>query len=215
MLSDRLFFPLLILVLGLIIYAAFKYGPSVSATQSPLSGDPMAGFLIEGADLRLIDSGPNLVRELINDPEEGYFVRSTAGAPLIKNPASAGIFLAMLPDIGMAWSGQTIHVAVELRQSAINPSSDVIVRYYAVGRGNGPVTPCAVSKQWQTCYMTYKVRLSDNPPNLSFVGIWPDTKGLGRYVDMRSMEIRINQPIKKPIQDQQIPDLSQDSATNN
>ncbi|MBL4596820.1 MAG: hypothetical protein JKX99_09620 [Robiginitomaculum sp.] len=204
MLPDRFFIPLFLTIIGLTLYAAFVIGPQTPTTKSPLSSDPLAGFVIEDMALTLLDSGPGLTHKLINDPDDGLFIRAAAGQPPDQGTRSAGVFLALLPDIEQAWAGRTVHLAIELRQPPINPSQDVMIRYYSISRQNGPIVPCAVSAQWQTCHMSYTIPQSDEPPNVTFIGIWPDTKGLSRFIDVRRIEALLdkptsNEPLAQPI----------------
>lgn len=194
MLANRFFFPLFVLVIALVVYGAFAFGPRPDVTPGPLSGDPLAGFLIKGEDLRLLNSGPGLTDEIIIDREDGIFIRAAAGQPIDRGTPHAGTFLALRPDIGQAWQGHTLYISVALRRPELNGSDDVTLRFYAVEHGNSEAVHCTVTEQWTPCFTQHFVPPSDKLPNLSFIGIWPDTKGLGRSIDIQQIEVRVDQP---------------------
>ncbi len=194
MVSDRIFLPLFILTLAVIVYSAFAFGPRPDNSKGPLDGDPLEGFVLEGDNLNIIGTGPGLTMEVIDDPVDGKFIRTASGQTPTQGIRSAGTFVAILPDLGQAWQGHTVYAAVTLRQSEENGSDDVMFRYYAVDRGNGKPVQCPVSKDWSACYLSHFVPTSDKPPNMSFIGIWPDTRGLSRFVDINRIEVQIDQP---------------------
>lgn len=183
MLSDRIFFPLFIIAAGLVIYIAFAAGPR-SEAPNPLAGDPLQGFVIEGQDLQLVQSGPGLVHQFLRDDVGQAFIHTAAGQPPDLGIRSAGTFLTLLPEISKAWEGHTVHMSVSLRRPTDNGSNNVFMRYYSMVSANSPAIDCQVSKEWQTCELVYQIPVSDKPPNLSYIGIWPDTKGKSRYIDI-------------------------------
>ncbi len=183
LLSDRIFFPLSIIAAGLVVYVAFAAGPR-SEAPNPLAGDPLQGFVIEGQDLQLVQSGPGLVHQFLRDEAGSAFIHTAAGQPPDLGIRSAGTFLTLLPEISEAWEGHTVHMSVKLRRPADNGSNNVFLRYYSMVSANSPAIDCQVSNDWQICELVYKIPVSDQPPNLSYIGIWPDTKGKSRYIDI-------------------------------
>jgi len=199
MVSDRTFLPFFVITFAVIIYSALAFGPRSNSTESPLGGDPLNGFVIANDDLKIIISGPGISRELIDDPVEGVFIRTAAGQTPTQGQRSAGTFLGLLPDIGQALQGHTIYVAVTLRRPKENGSNDVMLRYYAVDRSNGKRVRCKVSENWTTCYTSHFIPVSNKPPNMSYIGIWPDTKGLSRFVDIKRIEVQIDTPFENAV----------------
>lgn len=194
MLSDRIFFPLFVLVVVAVVYSAIAFGPRSESLDSPLSGDPLQGFTIEGDALGLLGSGPGMTEEFIDDPIDGKYVRTVSSQPTDSGVLHAGTAVTFLPKIGQAWQGHTVYFSVTMRKPALNGSDDVLLRFYYVGHGNGERVMCELTEQWQPCYTKHNVPVSDRPPNLSFIGVWPDTKGLSRYVDIKKIEVRVGQP---------------------
>jgi hypothetical protein len=94
----------------------------------------------------------------------------------------------------IAWQGRTVYFSVVMRKPAVKGSDDVLLRFYYVAHGNGERIMCEVTEQWQPCYTKHNVPVSDQPANLSLIGVWPDTKGLGRYVDIKRIEVRVGEP---------------------
>jgi hypothetical protein len=200
MLSDKFFIPLFLLAISAAVYGAFAYGPRPSEASNPLGGDPLAGFLIEGDGLRLLRSGPGLTLDFSNE-EDGTVIASTAaGQPPNQGLQSAGTFLTFLPEIGSAWAGHTVFANFEMRMPEIHGSSDAYIRYYAIDLGNGVPVPCPLTTNWSQCSISHPVPTTDKPPNLHFLGVWPDTKGLSRYVEIRKIQISIDQPVNQPDQ---------------
>ncbi len=193
MLPDRFFYPVFFLLVIGTIYAAFAYGPKSDPFENPMAGDPLLGFVITGDDLQLLRSGPGLTLERIQSADEGTFMRSAAGQGPAQGVPSAGIFLSLLPDIGETWEGHTITVQFELRKPEENGSDDAQIQYYSVGVGNDTPVSCPISTNWQICTLHHVAPILDSPPNLQFIGLWPDTKGLSRFIDIRKIEIFVDQ----------------------
>jgi len=194
MLSDRFFFPLFVVIIVALIYGAVTFGPRSEAVESPLSGDPLLGFVIEGDALKLINSGAGMVDEFIDDPIDGKYVRTVSSQPVNSGVLHAGTALAFLPDIGEAWQGNTVYFSVVMRKPKLKGSDDVLLRFYYVAHGNGERVMCELTEQWQPCYTKHKIKVSDAAPNLSFIGVWPDTKGLGRYVEIKKITVQVGKP---------------------
>ncbi|MBL4617204.1 MAG: hypothetical protein JKY46_05870 [Robiginitomaculum sp.] len=159
-----------------------------------MSGDPLLGFIIEGDALKLLNSGSGMADEFIDDPIDGKYVRTVSTQPADGVALHAGTALAFLPDTGEAWQGHTVYFSVVMRKPSIKGSDDVLLRFYYVAHGNGERVMCEVTEQWRPCYTKHKLQVSDKPANLSFIGVWPDTKGLGRYVDIKKIEVQVDRP---------------------
>lgn len=190
MVSDRIFYPLIALLFAGMIWAALAYGPTNTDPEGPFSGDAMDGFLINGKYMDMMQNGPGLTHELTETPEGETVVRAFAGAQF-KDAPSAGVFLTVPPRFLKAWEGHKIQIAVYLRQPHEQPSENVILRYYATRGKNSKPTTCTVSTEWRECLLMYKIPLRKTSSGLQFIGIWPDTKGLGRGIEIRSIQVRV------------------------
>lgn len=198
MLPDRIFFPLIALILAGMIWVALAFGPTASDPAGPFSGNPKDGLLVKGKYLAIMQNGPGITHELVKEPDGETILRAAAGQRSDEAP-SAGVFITVPPKFAKAWEGHTLSISVKLRQPEDNPSSDVFLRYYAIAGGNSSPANCEVSPQWQECNLVYKMPRRKSRTGTQFIGIWPDALGLSRWIDIGALQVKLlsdDQPVQ-------------------
>lgn len=185
-LTDRLFFPLVLLVVAGLIWASFQIRPAGQEAQ--VSADR---FLMEGAALAQLIAGPGTQSQFDPGAPGGPFARTTATASLeAAGNMSAGVAAVIAGAFEDAVIGREIEVSFDLR--AVDPElTEARIGYFVVGDGDTGWREVPVTTEFQTVSLRHRVPNDAPRGNNDWVGIWPDTTGAGRAVIVRRIEVRI------------------------
>jgi len=190
-LPDWLFYPLAALLAAVLIVFSLRYWPGKSHEAGPFDGSPRDGVSISGRQLGLMQAGPGLSAQLVEQDGE-TFLRTAAGQRPDEGVRSAGVFLALPERFGAFYAGKKIVASMDLRSTGRDASPQAFTAYYSLGRGNSPHTPCPLSAHWQTCTMHYRPSPAGKGKVLDYFGLWPDPQGLSKTADIRSIRIALD-----------------------
>lgn len=192
-LPDWLFYPLAAIFVAVLVFFSSHYWPGRSLEPGPFDGAPKDGVDISGKALGLLQAGPGLVAELVEDKGAPY-LHASAGHKPDEGVRSAGIFLVLPSRFGAYYSGKKTVLRFEVRQGDPDPSSDSFIGWYSVGRGNGPHVPCPLTRQWSWCTLHYTPPPTGKGTVVDYLGLWPDAQGLSRTVDIRALHVGLDEP---------------------
>lgn len=192
--SDRFFYPFIVLLIGAIVFAAlYAGGPMKTAALTP---DEIAqqGYTVEGEDLRRFVSAPGTTVNFALDS-----TRKVSSAVLAAHiskasaPPSAGVFVTLGPSYESVFGGKSIDVTVRAKQGGDNPSDSFTMQYFTASVGDSRPERLALTRQYQDFTLTFTPNPPKGEPGADYVGIWPDLEGEKRTMDVESIRVQITQ----------------------
>ena len=190
--SDRFFYPFIVLLVSAIIAAAlFAGGPLKSPGKTPeqISAE---GFTAAGEDLRRFVNAPGTSVNYAMD-SAGKTGHAILSAHLSKAaaPPSAGVFVTLGPDYEAAFGGKTLEVTVRAKAGGDNPSDRFLLQYFTASVGDSEEQIFALTGQYQDYTITYKTNPPAGEPGSDYVGMWPDIDGQNRTMDVERISVKV------------------------
>ncbi|MBZ0163626.1 MAG: hypothetical protein K8H74_13045 [Notoacmeibacter sp.] len=102
---------------------------------------------------------------------------------------TGGVFLELGNDIERLVSGKKIRVTVWARSADKHPSPGFAVAYSTAAVGNSGWKMFKLGAEVEPFRFEYSVPVAQKKPGSDFLGIWADTEGKGRSVDVFAIEI--------------------------
>lgn len=189
--SDKLFFPLMLLIAGAMIFTALA-----PYEDRPPSG-PMSGgarnadrsvVIVDGRDLfRLVSAGPALVEVRENDGPNPVYVRITQRPGAASDVPERGVHLPLAADLERTYAGKRLRITLTARAGG-EIGATRFEAAYSIGRKGG--------SGWQAFDLTpdfaeysFEYALPPIPPDaedlsLDFLGLRPVVEDKTRAVDV-------------------------------
>lgn len=191
---DKFFYPFIVIfIAGMIIFAlSFGDGGTPSGTQI----DPIAdGYTAEGDSLRAVVASPGTTTELALTPE-GVPAYIIAAAHVRRNQigGSAGVFVDLSPIYEAAFAEKELEITVRARKSANNPSEQFQLSYHTASVGDSRPYSFDLTGQFEDYTIYFTPNKPKGDPASDFVGVWPDTSGQSRAMDIESFRVRVVTP---------------------
>ncbi len=185
---DRFFYPLLIVVIGVILYLALIPG---ERTNNP---DPkevlLHGYILEDVDLQKLTAAPGTYVNYIGGQGGQPVIAVLAtNIPRKLAEASAGVFGTLGPNYEKGFGGHEIKVTVTARAGKENPLEEFKAGYFTVGAGDSGWQKFTLSDEFEDYSFTFKTNKPKGKPANDFVGIWPGDDGKNETMELKSIRI--------------------------
>ena len=190
--SDRFFYPFVLLLIGAIVAAAlFVDGPLKVPSVTPQQ-IVSEGFTAQGEDLRRFVNAPGTTVNYAVD-SNGEVSNAVLSAHLSKAaaPPSAGIFIALGPNYEAAFGGKTLEVTVRAKAGGDNPSEGFLLQYFTASVGDSEEQVFPLTGDYADYTVTYKTNPPKGDPGSDYIGIWPDMAGEKRSMDVERVSVRV------------------------
>ncbi len=179
--KDWLFYPLIMILAGVLIYLALNWG------EGPSYGNPENGWVVEGADLNGLTKSPGTTLTM-----KGVDKAILKGNFTAKEMPSQGVFTTLSGDYSRAYGGRELELTIRARAADENPSETFQIGFFTVPPVKGrffwrDFTP---TPEYQD--FTIKTRLEEFPPGkpVIYFGVWPDKDGKGGQIEVERFEVR-------------------------
>ncbi|MAW85537.1 MAG: hypothetical protein CMJ42_03295 [Phyllobacteriaceae bacterium] len=103
--------------------------------------------------------------------------------------ATGGVFVIVPEEIEQRVGGKTITVTVWAKSAADNPSPSFAVAYSTAAVGNSGWQTFEPGTAVSAHRFDYEVPEPKGAPGRDFIGIWADTDGKGRAIDVEGVEV--------------------------
>lgn len=187
--KDRYFYPLAILFVIGMIYGVLTF----NNPAKPLSADDIRkqGYTLSGANLAFLTAASGTSFEMATSLEGSQYVVMRAHKTPEETDPSPGVFGTLIPAYDEAFSGREVKITVRARQGGEHPAQDVFIGYFSSNTVTG-WRRFALSSTYQDYSFNYVFPETLNKADYGYLGVWPDTEGKNRSVDVESFRIEIN-----------------------
>ncbi len=183
--KDWLFYPLIGVVFGAMIFVALRAG----GPQEKVN--PLNGYEVSGTMLQTLTVAPGNTMVLKGDSINPitYAVMSAHLKP--EDAPSAGIFVMLGGDYSKAYEGKTLDLKIRARAGQKKPSESFLIGFFRPGKGR---------VNWQRFTPTpefsdYEIRTELGPYTPGdqeiYFGIWPDPKGEQGTLEVEQYSLKI------------------------
>ncbi|MFP1631699.1 hypothetical protein ACLB6G_08180 [Zhengella sp. ZM62] len=162
--------------------AAAVSEPAVSAMIAPdavFSALPADAQLFRAQDGNTMDVSGDVLR------------MSSTLEDAVSGGATGGVFLIVPGEIEQRVGGKTITVTVWAKAAASDPSPSFAVAYSTAAVGNSGWHVFEPGKVLNAYRFDYDVPAPKGAPGRDFIGIWADTDGKGRAIDVAGVDVVI------------------------
>ncbi len=179
--KDWLFFPLIILVAGIMIYIALFWG------DGPKKGDPEDGWVIQGSDLNGLTKSPGTSLKM-----NGVDAAIMTADFTVDQTRSQGIFTTLAGDYALNYGGRELELIVRARAANENPAKKFQIAFLTVPAIKGRFG-------WRTFdltneYQDYKIKTKLAPFEVDdpviYFGVWPDAEGKGGHMEVTRYSVK-------------------------
>lgn len=179
--KDWLFFPLITLLAGGMIYWALNWG------DGPQDGDPKDGWVVSGAELNGLTRSPGT--ELTMKGVDKAILKANFAAD---EQPSQGVFTTLAGNYAREYGGRTLELTIRARAADTNPAETFQIALLTVPpvKGRFRWKDFTATNDYQD--FTIKTRLdpfSVKDPVIYF-GVWPDAEGKGGQIEVERFEVR-------------------------
>lgn len=123
---------------------------------------------------------------------KGDFIRISSAVNDAKSIGNTeGAFLIIPKDVEQRVGGKTIAVTIWARASANKPSPSFAIAYSTAAVGNSGWQSFKPGLDVEAYRFEYNVPVPKGAPGLDFIGIWADTAGKGRAIEIMGLEILV------------------------
>ncbi len=190
--SDRFFYPFIVLLVGAIIAGALYAGGPLKSPEVTPEQIAAKGFTASGEDLRRLVNAPGTTVNYALD-SSGKASHAILSAHLSKAaaPPSAGVFAALGPNYEAAFGAKTLDVTVRAKAGGDNPSDRFLLQYFTASVGDSDEQIFPLSGQYEDYTIRYTTKAPKGDPGSDYVGIWPDIDGQKRTMDVERITVRV------------------------
>ncbi len=190
--SDRFFFPLIILVGIFIGTYAFNYGRSDLPQGSVSgSGDTSNDVVISGAELnRIINRGLYQTRMLAIGDED-YILTIVSGSGSESPNPELGPHFRLAADVEHTFQGKTIEVTVKARPASSDPAHILMLNYSAGPAGDSGWKEFELTPEFSDYTFTFDVPKRFGPQGVDYLGLRPKYAGFYQTIAIESVTIRL------------------------
>jgi len=179
--KDWLFFPLIILAAGVMVYIALNWG------DGPHEGNPDDGWVIEGAELD----------GLVPSPGTFLTMKGTDSAILtadfrVDQTRSQGVFTTLAGNYAKSYGGKKLQLTIRAKAADENPAQTFQIAFLPVPSVKGrfgwrDFTP---TDKFQDFVITTKLAAFDVDDPVIYFGVWPDKDGKGGGIEVERYAVR-------------------------
>ena len=190
--SDRFFYPFIVLLVAAIVSGALFVGGPLRAPALSAEQIESQGYLAEGEDLRgMVNSPGTSINFALNS--EGKVSNAILSAHLTKAaaPPSAGVFVTLGPNYEKAFGGKKIQLTVRAKAGADNPSDSFAYQYFTAAVGDSPQQIFELTGEYEDDVITFNPRPPSGEPGSDYIGMWPDLTGNKRTMDLQSISVKV------------------------
>lgn len=186
---DKLFFPLAILLAGLLVLLALRPALGALPTGAVSVGDGnYARVTVDGVQLNRINAGGEARIELIQSDDPTYLEIETAAGVLTDDPM-LGPHFVLAEDIELQFSGHQIEVAITARPAQSRGATQMRVNYSAGRDGESGWQEFDLQPDWATFTLTYDVPVKTGERALDYLAIRPVTPDKTRALQISTVEM--------------------------
>lgn len=179
--KDWLFYPLIMIVVGAMIYLAMNWG------EGPSYGNPNDGWVVKGADLNGLTRSPGT--ELVMKGVDKAVLKANFTA---KEMPSQGVFTTLSGEYSRAFSGRKLELTIRARAADQNPSDTFQIALLTVPpvKGRFGWKDFQPTSEYQDFSIT--TRLDEFPEGkpVIYLGVWPDKEGKGGQIEVERFEVK-------------------------
>ncbi|GLQ21083.1 hypothetical protein ACFFUB_07025 [Algimonas porphyrae] len=189
MFGDRIFYPLAAMVIIAMVGLALSF-----AGNTPLSDQDIVneGLSLTGPDLLALTISPGSNGTYVE--EGGGYMRLSQFTPKGEGPASIGVFLTLGPDYERAFSGRRLRVTLRARAPRIDALEQFESAYYPMESRRSDWFQFNLGPDWQDYTFDFMPPITDNPPNVDLLAIFPGVAGESRQMDLAALNIEVLVP---------------------
>lgn len=190
--SDRFFFPLVIII-GLCIGAyAFNFGRGELPKGSVSGiGNEANDVLIQGADLnRIINNGLYQTRIMTRN-DENYLLRILSGSGSESPNPKRGPHFRLSADVEQTFQGKTIEITVKARPAATDPAHIILLNYSAGPAGDSGWKEFELTPDFSEYRFSFEVPKRFGPQGVDYLGIRPKYAGFLQAIEVESIAIQL------------------------
>lgn len=145
---------------------------------------PVDSVFSAGADGKWIAFKGNTVTK-----QDGFLVMTSSVKKPVSGGQTQGVYVILSKEIESVVSGKEVRVTVIARKS-IDPAAEFAVAYSTAQSGNSQWQKFVPTADFTPYSFTYKVA-PQKSFNTDFIGIWADTSGSGKGVDIKEMYVEV------------------------
>ncbi len=187
--KDWIFYPLMTLIAGAMVFFALNYGE-----RQPI--DPEDGYVIEGDLLQTLTPTPGTVLSFKGDSTNPIAYAVMSADYNDNKDISAGVFTVLGEEYFKAYAGENLTITVRARAAKRKPSDTFLISFLAPTAGRIKWQPFVPTEEFTDFVLTTKLGpFKPEKPEIYF-GIWPDAKGDGRGIEVEKYEVRVSNPVK-------------------
>jgi len=179
--KDWLFFPLMTIIAGAMIYIAMSWGEGAQ----PIN--PEEGFVLQGAELQYLTKSPGTNADIVG---VDHMVMS-ADFRADQQP-SQGVFATLGADYAKAYGGRKLELTIRARAAQSQPAGEFQIAFLTLPPVKGSFTwrNFAPTSEFQDFKVTTTLGSFDVDNPVLYLGVWPDAKGKGRAIEVERYEVR-------------------------
>ncbi|HFB54794.1 MAG TPA: hypothetical protein ENJ46_02630, partial [Hellea balneolensis] len=166
---DVFFYPLLILVVAGIVFAA--YWPSRTYDVPSVEDIRRDGYSVAKDTLPLLSAAPGTIIEFDTKPVQYAILSSNLPRDMV--PPSAGVFATINPVYAHEFMGKRVKVSVRARKGRDNPLDVLQLAYFTAAAGDSAWHRFELGDAFSDFSFDYDVPTYTASDHVNYVGIWP------------------------------------------
>jgi len=179
--KDWLFFPLMILAAGIMIYIALFWG------DGPQKGDPEEGWVIQGAELNGLTKSPGTNLKMKGVDTALMWADFTAD-----QQPSQGVFTTLAGDYARSYGGRNLELTISARAADDNPAETFQVAFLTVPavKGRFGWRDFKLTNEFQDFKIKTELTAFEVDDPVIYFGIWPDAEGKGGQIEVKRYSVK-------------------------
>ncbi len=178
--KDWLFYPLIMLIAGAMIFIAVSIGETEDI-------DPAQGITIRGDGFSRLVVGPGNHLKVI-ETQAGPVARLSSSATHKEAP-SAGIFLAIPKTYQDYYDGIKLNFSLKVRKSDQNGNSYFQSGFFSPASSK-PWQKFELTGEFEEYIFTHIAKKNVQGDDFFYFGIWPDPEGKNRNIDVLEISVK-------------------------
>ena len=190
---DRYFYPIAVLIIFAIITAALLPGQK----RAKLDDQHILenGYRLSGDSLRKLTAAPATQLDFSTNTDGNVDAAILSSiTPKNRAPLSAGVFGTLGGRYETLFGGKKLEVVVRARSFEKKPLTSFEMAYFTAGVGDSNWRRFDLDKNYQDFRFVFTPNSPKGTPGVDYVGIWPGEKGLGEFMEVESIRVKIIKP---------------------
>lgn len=193
--SDRLFFPLALLLAGMIVFLALdplRHRPP----SGPVSGGGRNAedITVEGEELSRFLAGRLGSIEVHGEPGQPVILHLQRLAEQVFEDPRSGPHLELAQDVEFALSGRPIEVVIVARSTGEFPADTFEANYFAKAEGESGWQSFPLTREWAESKLNFTTPVRGNAESYDYFGIRPVAPDKRRTMEIKSVRFRATGP---------------------